>query len=82
MADLTGAFAVDISPREAGWTYSGLRVVTLDAGVPQEISTGDSETLVLPLAGSAVVECEDARIELHGRGGGGGGAAGRGGGGF
>jgi 5-deoxy-glucuronate isomerase len=60
-------FAVDISPQEAGWSYCGLRVVVLDAGVPQQIETGDSETLVLPLEGSAVVDCEDARIELNGR---------------
>ena len=33
----------------------------LEPGVPQRIETGDSETLVLPLAGSVVVECEGDR---------------------
>jgi 5-deoxy-glucuronate isomerase len=35
--------------------------------VPQRISTGDSETLVLPLSGDVVIECAGERLELAGR---------------
>jgi 5-deoxy-glucuronate isomerase len=60
-------FTVDISAADAGWRFSGLRVLELTAGVPQRIDTGDSETLVLPLVGSVSVDCEDERVELAGR---------------
>ncbi|MEV4254681.1 5-deoxy-glucuronate isomerase [Spirillospora sp. NPDC049652] len=43
---------VEVTPRSAGWEYSGLRVLTLGAGEEVALETGDSETLVLPLAGS------------------------------
>ncbi|MFB4302336.1 5-deoxy-glucuronate isomerase [Actinomadura sp. NTSP31] len=46
---------VDIAPADAGWTYSGLRVVTLGPGEETTVETGDAETLVLPLAGSCRV---------------------------
>jgi 5-deoxy-glucuronate isomerase len=63
----TGRFAVNMSPDDAGWGYSGLRVLELDPGAPQQIETLDSETLVLPLTGSVVVECAGERLELTGR---------------
>lgn len=63
----TAPYSVDITATDAGWSYSGLHVLDLEAGVPQQIQTGDSETLVLPLAGSVTVECEGERIELSGR---------------
>ncbi|MWA00523.1 5-deoxy-glucuronate isomerase [Actinomadura sp. LD22] len=43
---------VDIAPADAGWAYSGLRVLTLGPGEEATVETGDAETLVLPLAGS------------------------------
>ncbi|WP_433251913.1 5-deoxy-glucuronate isomerase [Actinomadura nitritigenes] len=52
MAGVDGTTGVDIAPADAGWTYSGLRVVTLGPGEEVTVETGDSETLVLPLAGS------------------------------
>jgi 5-deoxy-glucuronate isomerase len=60
-------YDVDISPEKAGWTHCGLRVLTLEPGVAQTGRTDDGETLVLPLAGSVSVECEDTRLELAGR---------------
>jgi 5-deoxy-glucuronate isomerase len=63
----SGAFSVDLSWAEAGWSYSGLRVISLKPDVPQEIETRDSETLVLPLSGGVVVECAGERVELAGR---------------
>ena len=61
--------AVDITPECAGWTYSGLRVAVLEAGVPQTLSTGESELIVLPLAGACSVEVDGQGYELAGRGG-------------
>jgi 5-deoxy-glucuronate isomerase len=63
----SSSFAVDITPDDAGWGYSGLRVVELEPAVPQQIETVDSETLVLPLSGSVVVECAGERLMLNGR---------------
>jgi 5-deoxy-glucuronate isomerase len=63
----SSGFAVDISPDDAGWGYSGLRIVELEPAGPQQIETGDSETLILPLSGSVVVECAGERLELNGR---------------
>ena len=48
-----GAFALDVTPEKAGWTYSGLKVLTLPPGGTHTWATGDDELLVLPLAGSA-----------------------------
>lgn len=62
-----GPLSVLVTPERAGWTYSGLRVAELAAGGRLEIATGAEEMLVLPLSGSAVVTCEDARHRLDGR---------------
>ncbi|GAA3021690.1 5-deoxy-glucuronate isomerase [Streptosporangium longisporum] len=59
-------WSVAITPESAGWTYAGLRVVDLPAGT-LEFTTGGEEMLVLPLAGSCVVECDGVRLTLHGR---------------
>jgi 5-deoxy-glucuronate isomerase len=67
-AELTdGDWAVSIDPASAGWTYSGLRVVELAAGGSVGFDTGEDEVLVLPLSGSAVVECDGEKAELMGR---------------
>ncbi len=58
---------VEITPADAGWTYCGLTVLTLDAGERHELTTGESETLVLPLSGSCTVTTEDTSHELKGR---------------
>jgi 5-deoxy-glucuronate isomerase len=67
-ADLaSGEWSVSIDPGDAGWRYSGLRVVELAAGQVITFDTGEDEVLVLPLAGSAVVECDGEAAELRGR---------------
>ena len=53
-----GNFTVDIDPQRAGWAFSGLRVLVLEAGASQVVDTGDAELLVLPLAGGATVEVD------------------------
>lgn len=62
-----GSFAAVVTPESAGWTYSGLRILTLGAGERVEVATGDDELIVLPLAGSAVVACDGRSLDLAGR---------------
>jgi 5-deoxy-glucuronate isomerase len=56
-----------VTPELAGWRYAGLRVVQVAAGAPLVLQTGGDELAVLPLAGSAIVECDGRRFELAGR---------------
>lgn len=49
-----GRDPVSIGPADTGWTYCGLRVVTLDAGTPRSLETGTSEMIVLPLSAQQV----------------------------
>jgi 5-deoxy-glucuronate isomerase len=62
-----GPYELAITPEQAGWAYSGLRVLDLPPGGTHELHTGADEMLVLPLAGPAVVDCDGARFELAGR---------------
>lgn len=70
---MSARFPAEITPEGAGWAYSGLRVVTLGAGEEIVLSTGDAETLILPLAGACVVTvgvpADEVAVtfELHGR---------------
>jgi 5-deoxy-glucuronate isomerase len=63
-----GAWSLQVTPELAGWGWSGLRVLELAPGAGHAFASGDEELLVLPLAGSCVVECESRRFELAGRG--------------
>ena len=56
-----------ITPESAGWTYCGLRIVSLDAGEERQLATGDDEIAVLPLAGSVTVEVDGHVFALEGR---------------
>jgi len=58
---------VRVTPDLAGWGYAGLRVVELAAGAAVDLAAGEDETIVLPLAGSAVVDGPSGRAELAGR---------------
>ena len=62
-----GPYAIDLSAEEAGWGHAGLRVLELGPGGQHELATGSHEVLVLPLAGSCVVECDGEKAELAGR---------------
>jgi len=64
--DATGVIA-DVSPENAGWSYSSMRVVQLASGDSYHLVTGGSEWIVLPLAGSARVECAQRSFDLEGR---------------
>jgi 5-deoxy-glucuronate isomerase len=60
-------FSLVVTPKSAGWGYSSLRIVELGAGESASWSTGEDETIVLPLSGSCVVTCDGERFELAGR---------------
>ena len=61
-----GAWSL-LTPQRAGWDYTGLRTLALAAGGGHVFNTGDEEMLVLPLSGSATVECDRRCFELTGR---------------
>ena len=66
---------VSLTPDDAGWDWTGLRVVRLAPGLPVRLETGASEVFVLPLRGSVGVEVSDAvqpgsvesKLDLDGR---------------
>ena len=60
-------WACAVDPAEAGWAYSGLRVLELAPGGERTFETGPDEMLVLPLAGGCTVSCAGRTAELDGR---------------
>jgi 5-deoxy-glucuronate isomerase len=60
-------FSLVVTPETAGWGYSSLRVLQLPPGGTATFATGEDETVVLPLSGACVVECDGERFELAGR---------------
>ena len=52
-------FTVDVTPESAGWTESSLQVLELDDSQSADLHTGDTEVMILPLAGGGAVECDD-----------------------
>jgi 5-deoxy-glucuronate isomerase len=64
-----GTDAIVLDPETAGWTYSGLRTIRLEAGDSRTFETGGDEFAVVPLSGSSsAVSAEGTRFELEGRG--------------
>jgi 5-deoxy-glucuronate isomerase len=60
-------YSVDITPAEANWEYSGLRVVDLIPNQTLRVVTGVNEVVVLPLSGSCRVSTGPHTFELAGR---------------
>ncbi|AXB44391.1 5-deoxy-glucuronate isomerase [Amycolatopsis albispora] len=58
---------VRLGPEDAGWNYTGLRVLRLAAGASRVIETGEFEAFVLPLSGGCSVEVDGSRFALQGR---------------
>jgi 5-deoxy-glucuronate isomerase len=56
-----------VTPESAGWGYSGLAVVSLGPGASTTWTTGDAETLVLPLQGACTVTVGGETVSLAGR---------------
>jgi 5-deoxy-glucuronate isomerase len=68
----SGSSAVDgfdllITPESAGWGYSSLRILTLEAGETFDFATGSDEMIVLPLSGGTDVSIGDTTYRLVGR---------------
>lgn len=63
----SGADPVLLAPADAGWTYTGLRVLRLREGESRTLRTGDFEAFVLPLAGACTVRVDGLVFELSGR---------------
>ena len=60
-------FRLDIAPEDAGWGFSGLRILELEAGGSRALQTADDELIVLPLAGACSVTCDGEAFVLRGR---------------
>jgi len=58
---------VEVTPESAGWTFAGVRVEQLSPGETFEWSTGETEVLVVPLAGSGVLSGPSFEAALTGR---------------
>jgi 5-deoxy-glucuronate isomerase len=62
-----GSDPVLLTSEAAGWSYTGLRVLHLNAGETRTVHTGEYEAFVLPLAGSCTVRVDGLAFELAGR---------------
>ncbi|MDA8296691.1 MAG: 5-deoxy-glucuronate isomerase [Actinomycetota bacterium] len=62
-----GACAVALSQARAGWRFSSLWVVALEAGGRYEFATGPDEIAFVPLAGSAELRGSGGEFRLEGR---------------
>jgi len=62
-----GAFELVITPERAGWGFSGLRILELEAGGAHAFETGEDELIVLPLGGRCAVACDGEGFTLAGR---------------
>ena len=60
-------FELVITPEQAGWGFSGLRVLELEAGGAHAFATGEDELIVLPLAGACSIAVDGEGFELDGR---------------
>ena len=58
---------VEVTPADAGWTYSGLTVRILAPGESHTLVTGPAEALVLPLSGGCTVTAEGTTFTVTGR---------------
>jgi 5-deoxy-glucuronate isomerase len=59
-------YTLSITPEEAGWTFCGLRVLSLGEAT---FATGEDELIVLPLEGGAEVTVDGETFTLRGRAG-------------
>ena len=60
-------YELEVTPDVAGWDHTSLRIVNLAPGTSQTFATGNEEMVVLPLAGSCVVDCDGVAQVLEGR---------------
>jgi 5-deoxy-glucuronate isomerase len=65
----SGPYTLDLSPERSVLGHTSLRVLPLAPGGSHAFHTGESEWIVLPLAGSCTVTADGQRFELRGRAG-------------
>jgi 5-deoxy-glucuronate isomerase len=63
----TPPYTVDVTPESAGWTESSLKVVELTSLEELSLGTGDTEVMILPLAGGGTIEADNDSFELSPR---------------
>ncbi len=63
----TPPYTVDVTPESAGWTECSLQVVELESVRELTLQTGDTEVMILPLAGGGTVEADSETFELSPR---------------
>ena len=63
----SGLCQVEVTPESAGWGYSALKIISMQAAGSHRFETRSDEVIVLPLSGSVVVDVGDMRCELKGR---------------
>jgi 5-deoxy-glucuronate isomerase len=63
----SAGYELDVRPESAGWGYTSLKIVTLDAAGSRSFTTGDDEVIVLPLSGAVRVETSGRELDLTGR---------------
>jgi 5-deoxy-glucuronate isomerase len=61
------AYELDLTPERAGWEWSSLRVIRLEAGGSLDVPGGEAEFLVLPLSGGCTVTVDGRDIAVEGR---------------
>src|SRR5262245_8909620 len=60
-------YDVDLTPKDAGWEFTGLAVLDLAPGATASLASGETELLVLPLSGSCEVTSEGQTLRVTGR---------------
>jgi 5-deoxy-glucuronate isomerase len=63
----TAPYTVDVTPESAGWTETSLQVVEFQSLQELTRDTGDTEVMILPLAGGGTVESGNEAYELSPR---------------
>ena len=66
-ATARGPFSLALTPEDAGWGFSGLRILELAGGDDCRLATGEDELLILPLEGACQVAVDGERFALEGR---------------
>lgn len=62
-----GVYDTVVTTEMAGWEFCSLKVAALKAGESVEVETGETELLVLPLSGAAIVAVDGTTYDLAGR---------------
>jgi 5-deoxy-glucuronate isomerase len=65
--DAGPGYQVAVTPESAGWVYTSLRIIAVDAGGEHTFETGNDEVILVPLTGGVAVEVDGSQLDLDGR---------------